>query len=209
MASVNRKRKTAEERREEVVQAAIVEFATYGYYSGSTQRIAEQAGISQPYVLRLFSTKKALFIAAVDRVCSDIVAMWRGALDDYREDIRATGTAEGRLNALRGPYLTLVQSVVELRLVLQASAASEDEDIQKQLKEHMKYMFDWVRTASGAPYETVQAFWAQGMTLTVAASIGARADVKHSEWARAMMMMSSSSTGTELQPLHSPSDGPG
>ncbi|MGB3330127.1 MAG: helix-turn-helix domain-containing protein, partial [Thermomicrobiales bacterium] len=66
-------RRTAEERREDVLEAALVEFATFGYHGGSTERIAAAAGISQPYVLRLFGSKKALFIATHARVCDRIM----------------------------------------------------------------------------------------------------------------------------------------
>ena len=57
-----RTRRTAEERRVDVLDAALIEFATYGLHGASTVNIAERAGISQPYVLRLFGTKKALFL---------------------------------------------------------------------------------------------------------------------------------------------------
>ena len=57
------KRKSAEERREAVLDAALVEFAEHGLHGGSTEAIAAKAGISQPYVFRLFGTKKELFTA--------------------------------------------------------------------------------------------------------------------------------------------------
>lgn len=189
MTTSGTKRQTAAERREDVIQVAIDEFAMYGFHGGSTERIARAAGISQPYVLRLFGTKKALFITALERVCDDIVAAWRQALDDFRENNGGAGTSGQRLVALREPYYRFVKDVVELRLVLQASAAAEDDDIRAALKDGMARMFDWVRTATGANYEDVQTFWAQGMMLTIAASIRAMNDMESAEWARAMLMM--------------------
>ena len=56
-------RKSATERRDEILEAALVEFAAHGLDGGSTEAIAKAAGISQPYVFRLFRTKKQLFIA--------------------------------------------------------------------------------------------------------------------------------------------------
>jgi len=50
-------RKTKEERREEILDAAIAEFAERGLHGASTEEIARLAGISQPYVFRLFGTK--------------------------------------------------------------------------------------------------------------------------------------------------------
>ena len=57
----------AAERREMVLEAAVAEFAVHGMAGTSTEDVARQAGISQPYLFRLFPTKKALFLALVDR----------------------------------------------------------------------------------------------------------------------------------------------
>ena len=59
-------RQTADERREAVLEAANVEFALRGLHGASTDAIARRAGISQPYLFRLFGSKKELFLA-VDR----------------------------------------------------------------------------------------------------------------------------------------------
>ena len=187
MTTVGTKRQTAEERRHDVIQAAIEEFATFGYHGGSTERIAKAAGISQPYVLRLFGTKKALFIAALERVCDDIVQAWDQSL---QSSLNGDGpdTPGTRIAALRTPFYLFVEDVVELRLVLQASAAAEDADIRRALKTGMARMFDWVREATGASYEEVQVFWAHGMMLMMAASIRALEDAHDAEWARAMLM---------------------
>ena len=57
----------AAERRELVLDAAVAEFAVHGLAGTSTEDVARRAGISQPYLFRLFPTKKALFLALVDR----------------------------------------------------------------------------------------------------------------------------------------------
>ena len=59
-------RQTAEERREAVLAAAMESFARGGLDGTSTEEIAEAAGISQPYLFRLFGTKKGLFVVAGD-----------------------------------------------------------------------------------------------------------------------------------------------
>ena len=51
-------RKTADERRVEILEAARAEFALKGLYGASTDTIARRAGLSQPYLFRLFGTKK-------------------------------------------------------------------------------------------------------------------------------------------------------
>src|SRR5215813_72472 len=77
--AVTAQRKSAEERREEVLDAAMVEFAAHGLDGGSTEAIARAVGISQPYVFRLFGTKKQLFIATIERCLRGTLEMMRAA----------------------------------------------------------------------------------------------------------------------------------
>src|SRR5204862_8138296 len=72
-------RKTATERRDEILEAALVEFAAHGLDGGSTEAIAKAVGISQPYVFRLFGTKKQLFTATVERCLRGTLEMMHTA----------------------------------------------------------------------------------------------------------------------------------
>src|SRR3954452_17954986 len=59
-------RMSADARRDEIVGIAFRQFAEGGYNGTSTEDIAREAGISQPYLFRLFRTKRELFLACVD-----------------------------------------------------------------------------------------------------------------------------------------------
>src|ERR1700749_65512 len=67
MTVQTRQRMPAAGRREIVLDVALVEFAARGLVGTSTEDVARQAGISQPYLFRLFPTKKALFIELINR----------------------------------------------------------------------------------------------------------------------------------------------
>ena len=88
-------RQTAGERREAVLAAALVAFAQGGLYGTSTEDIARAAGISQPYLFRLFGTKKKLFVATVERCMADTLELFRAAAGDRRgeEALEAMGRA--------------------------------------------------------------------------------------------------------------------
>ncbi|MGH3166071.1 MAG: TetR/AcrR family transcriptional regulator, partial [Trebonia sp.] len=58
---------TADERREDVLRAAMKVVGTRGLYGTPTLEIANAAGISQAYLFRLFPTKLGLFLAVVER----------------------------------------------------------------------------------------------------------------------------------------------
>src|SRR3954466_2040120 len=87
-------RKTKEERREEILDAALEVFAQYGP-AASTEEIAAKAGISQPYVFRLFGTKKELFKAVVARCLRETLEAFQRAAEGLRgeEALRAMGRA--------------------------------------------------------------------------------------------------------------------
>src|SRR5258708_18745351 len=75
-------RMTADERRESVLEAALTEFAARGLDGTSTEHVAHRAGISQPYLFRLFPTKKALFLALVERCFQRVAEAFTAAAAD-------------------------------------------------------------------------------------------------------------------------------
>ncbi len=116
-------RKTAEQRRVDILEAALTEFADAGFDGASTERIARRAGISQPYLFRLFGTKKQLFITAVDLCFSDVVRQLRQACAG------ATGTAAS--DAARAVYREWLRSDPRrLRAQVQAVAGCADAEIR-------------------------------------------------------------------------------
>jgi len=66
-SATRRRRVPAEERRAELIDAAVVEFAHGGLHGAPVERIARRVGVAQPYVFSLFGSKRELFLAAVER----------------------------------------------------------------------------------------------------------------------------------------------
>ena len=62
-----RRRVPAAERREELIAAAVHEFAHGGLHGTPVERIARRVGVAQPYVFSLFPSKRDLFLAALER----------------------------------------------------------------------------------------------------------------------------------------------
>ena len=87
-------RMSAEERRESVLDAAVAEFARGGLAGTPTEAIAARAGISQPYLFRLFSTKKELFIAAYRRAFARIEGRFIEASEGLTGDKALDATDE-------------------------------------------------------------------------------------------------------------------
>lgn len=86
------------DRRDQVLDAAVVEFGEHGLHGARIETIAKRAGISHPYLVQLFSSKRDLFVAAMDRAFEHMEAAFTDAVQrDDGDPIRALGEAYRRL----------------------------------------------------------------------------------------------------------------
>ena len=158
-------RQTADQRRVAVLEAARGEFARHGLRGASTDSIARLAGISQPYLFRLFGSKKELFLAVND-------ACFAETLDVFRE--AASGkSGEDALRAIGDAYRGLIESDrTMLQGQLQSYAASvEEEDVRESTARGYGRLVDYVETVSGADRQTIAMFFATGMLMNVLAAM--------------------------------------
>src|SRR3977135_190555 len=115
-------RRTATERKDDLLDAALIEFAERGFEGTSTEDIAKRAGISQPYVFRLFGTKKELFKATVARCFRETLETFQRAAEGKR--------GEEALHAMGEAYGELLTDQTRLRGQMQAYAACGDPEIR-------------------------------------------------------------------------------
>ena len=162
-------RQTADERRHALVEAAMQEFAVGGFAGTSAEAIARRVGVSQPYLFQLFGTKKDLFIAAVRACFGDT----RAAFEAAALRARAGGADPAAiLMAVGETYLDMLTDRDRLRLQLQAYAACDDPEIREVVREEFGALYRVVAKASGGDADALEAWFAHGMLLNVAASIG-------------------------------------
>ncbi len=152
----------ADERREAIIEAAIEEFAEHGLHGSSTERIAKQVGISQPYIFKLFGTKKELFLVSALRVCDRVQDTFQSAL------VENTGCP---LEAMGTAYAGLLERRSELLVLLHSFAASADDEVRTTVRKRYAELYAFVKSASNAPDVKVSAFFAQGMLMTIATAI--------------------------------------
>jgi AcrR family transcriptional regulator len=169
-------RKSKEARREEILDAALGVFAEHGLHGASTEEIARRAGISQPYVFRLFGTKKGLYLAVVARCFRQTLELMQRAAEGKRgaEALEAIGRAYGEL---------LEADRVYLRAQMQAYAASEDPEVAAVVRGGYGDLVAYVERVSGLEVEDVARFFANGMLINVLRSMQAPAE----EWGRRLL----------------------
>jgi AcrR family transcriptional regulator len=172
-------RLSAAERRVDVLDAALVEFAERGLEGTSTEDIARRAGISQPYLFRLFGTKKVLFTATVTRCFRETLEMFQRAAEGKR--------GEEALHAMGEAYVAelVTGDRVRLRAQLQAYAACDDADIRAVVRNGYGDLVAYAQRVSGLPAEEISRFFATGMLLNVLASMQVMTDPE--PWAQQLL----------------------
>ena len=157
-------RLSAAERRDDVLDAALVEFAERGLEGTSTEDIARRAGISQPYLFRLFGTKKELFKASTARCFRETLEVFQRAAEGLR--------GEEALHAIGAAYVAeMLGDPVRLRAQMQAYVACSDPEIRAVVRDGYGDLVTYVERVSGLPPAAVSRFFAQGMLLNVVASM--------------------------------------
>jgi len=170
-------RKTAEERREEILDAAMIEFAERGIHGTSTDEIAQRAGVSQPYLFRLFGTKKELYKATVSRCLRETLEVFQRAAEGKR--------GEEALKAMGASYRELLADRTRLKVQLHSYAACDDPEICEVVRNGYGDIHAYVERVSGLPPEDVSRFFATGMLLNVVAAM----DLQRSDepWAKRLL----------------------
>lgn len=167
-----RRRVPAAERREELISAAVIEFAKGGLHGTPVERIARRVGVAQPYVFSLFQNKRELFLAALERGFERLADTFRSAATDYHEG-RAPAECEDVMQAMGMAYKELLASDRDyLMLQHQSYAACEDELVRARVRHRYAQLVDLVRELSGAEPELLDDFVRHGMALNVAAALG-------------------------------------
>src|SRR5919108_6377143 len=159
-------RMPAAERREAILEAAMIEFSRGGLHGTATEDFARRAGITKPYVFRLFGTKKALYLETIER-CFDRV---------QREFDQAAAAAEPgeKLRAMAVAYGPLLRDRTLLLGQMHSYADCSDPEVQAVVRRRYGQLWDRVEEASGASAEEVREFFSRGMLLNVIAAIDLR-----------------------------------
>ncbi|SNQ46339.1 Transcriptional regulator, TetR family (fragment) [Frankia canadensis] len=146
-----------------MLAAAIEEFAHGGLTGTSTEAIAARAGISQPYLFRLFPTKKALYLAVVTDTFRRTAAQFERAVGEL--------TGADALEAMKLAYGELLADPTYLLTQMHAYAGCYDPDVRVTARDGFRGLWTTIQRVTGLPTEDVRTFFAHGMLINVAASM--------------------------------------
>jgi AcrR family transcriptional regulator len=171
LSAVARARVPAAERREELITAAVHEFAHGGLHGTPVARIAQRVGVAQPYVFSLFPSKLELFLAALERSFQRVEDTFRHAAAEYAAG--RAGDCADALDAMGRAYKELLASNRDyLMLQHQSYAACDDERVRSRVRRRYAELVGLAQELSGAEDERIDDFFRHGMALQVAAALG-------------------------------------
>jgi AcrR family transcriptional regulator len=158
-------RLTAPERREQILEASVTVFAERGYEGASTDVIARMAGISQPYLFRLFGTKRDLIVATIQRCFADTEELFRHAAHGLAGEEALVAIGEAYVEEIR-------RSPLKLRAQLQSYAACDDPAIRTVVSAGFGGLVNLAGELTGMDLISLSDFFAKGMLLNVLAMMG-------------------------------------
>lgn len=159
----------SDERRRTITAAAIDCFAQKGFYGTTTHEVAAHAGVSQPYLYRLYPNKEALFAAAVDRVS---VVMTETFLAHSPAAGEAKLAPEAALATARDAYAALVADRTILRFLMHANCAAGEPLVAQAVRRCYAKQVDTVRQLLRDDDDAVRRWFGDGMLDNVAAVLG-------------------------------------
>lgn len=160
---------SSEERRAQILAASIAVFGSKGYDGATTDDLAQAAGVSQAYVVRMFGSKQGLFMAALESVADRLEVDFRAALDDADASLPAGATDEQRTHARKEAmsvaYLRLLQER-GLHLTMQhAFLRGGDPAIGPVARASFGRIWRFIREDAGFDAEFGKSFLSYGMLL--------------------------------------------
>ena len=159
-------RMAADARREAVLAAATRSFARTGFAGTSTDAVAREAGVSQPYVIRIFGTKQDLFLATYDRAAEAVYEAFTTVVGDpeFNGSRAADRLRLGSVHAdlLRDSDLVLV--------LLHGFAAGDNPVIRTRARDYLGRVHRLLIDAGLTPTQA-RDFVAHGMLLTVLSAL--------------------------------------
>jgi AcrR family transcriptional regulator len=164
------------ERREQILEAASLVFGQRGYFGATTDQIARAAGISQPYVVRMFGGKENLFVGvlarSLDRLLvafTDTIEQWKAEGSPVSADPASGATntgVHGEIGRRLGlAYVNLIEDRGLLLSLMQAFSMGQDPTIGEQARDGFLTIYRLLRDEAGFTPDAARSFLAEGMLL--------------------------------------------
>lgn len=150
----------AAERREQILQAAARVFGARGYSGATTDLVAQEAGISQPYVVRMFGGKDNLLVAVLERATSLVLDALRQVIADSPNRDRSE-----LVPAMGLAYVDLIEDDTILMALMQGFLLGHHPQIGPCARRGFTDIYRLMRDEAGFGPQEASDFLAQGMLI--------------------------------------------
>lgn len=160
----------------QILEAASRVFGERGYFGATTDQIAREAGISQPYVVRMFGGKENLFVGVLTRSLERLLVTFTETIEAWKADgspAVADGTAGVFVTGAHGEigrrlglaYVSLIEDRGLLLSLMQAFSMGQDPTIGAKARDGFLTIYRLLREEVGFEPEEARSFLAEGMLL--------------------------------------------
>lgn len=178
-------RMSSEERRGSILEAAAAVFGERGYVGTTTDAVAKTAGVSQPYVVRMFGTKENLFLEVLGRSLERLLTAFRRVIAEAPD-----GTDVLELKArIALAYADLLQDRGLLLSLMQGFMLGADPAIGPAARAGFLEVYRLVRDEAGFGPELASDFLSGGMMLNTLVAIGLPAEYDTDQTAHELLEM--------------------
>ena len=165
-------RMRAEDRRELVLTAATEVFGERGYVGATTDAVARAAGVSQPYVVRMFGSKEALFLCVLQRALDRLLNAFTAAID-----AKPTPTPDELHHRMGAAYADLLSDRGLLLSLMHGFVVGADPVIGAAARRGFLEVYRLLRHRGGFSAEETRTFLADGMLLNTLVGIRMADDI--------------------------------
>lgn len=148
------------ERREQILRAAGRVFGARGYAGATTDLVAQEAGISQPYVVRMFGGKDNLLVAVLERAKSRMLETFSRVIAE-----RSTKDPHELAHRLGVAYVDLIEDDTILMPLMQGYLLGHHPVIGPCARAGFGQIYRMMRHEAGFGPELARDFMAQGMLI--------------------------------------------
>ncbi|MCP5065459.1 MAG: TetR/AcrR family transcriptional regulator [bacterium] len=138
--NTKRRRVPSEERRRQILGAAVKVFGRSNFKRARVSDIAEEVGVTEAAIYKHFPTKKTIYVELLDHLHGRVLTFWEKAAasaleGDPIDTLHAMGLAY---------YRRIAKHPDELRVQFQAISEVGDRDISQRLRKHHRQYRDFV-----------------------------------------------------------------
>ncbi|MDB5054343.1 MAG: TetR family transcriptional regulator [Bacilli bacterium] len=154
-------------KKDQIIDAAVILFASHGFYKTTTANVAKLVGVTQPYIFHFFKTKEELYLAVLDRAVGKIVDSFRTVNAPADKLVETMGRAfEGLISTYRDEMLLTMQSFTTPEPAIRDFARDSYSIIYQTVKKR----FEEAKLPQSA--YTASMFIASGLIITLSEVLG-------------------------------------